>query len=108
MIERQLFLAQRLTAMVLAPLVVIHLALIMIAVADGLTAEEILARTQSSIGWAVFYGLFVVAASIRAPIGLRNVLNEWTPIGSRWSNVFSIAFALLLLVLGLRAVIAVS
>ncbi len=107
MLERRLFLLQRLSAMVLAPLVLVHLGLILYAVRDGLTAGEILGRTQGSLGWALFYGLFVFAAAIHAPLGLRNILREWTAAGPRFTNLFSLAFGILLAVLGLRAVVAV-
>ena len=105
--ERRLFLLQRLTAMLLAPLVLVHLGVVLWAIRDGLTAVEILGRTQGSVGWALFYGLFVIAAAVHAPIGLRNVLVEWTPISRRATDLGSIAFGVLLIVLGLRAVWAV-
>lgn len=105
--ERYLFVAQRLTAMLLGPLVLIHLGLILVAVRGGLTGAEILARTEGSAGWTVFYGLFVVAASVHAPIGLRNVLREWTGLGKPAVDVVVIVFGALLLALGLRAVAAV-
>jgi fumarate reductase subunit C len=57
--------------------------------------------------WASFYGAFVAAVAIHASIGLRNVLIEWSPVGERPAAMFSIAFGLLLIVLGLRAVAAV-
>lgn len=107
MIEMRLYALQRLTAMVMAPLVLVHLVLIVYAVQGGLTANEILGRTQGSVFWALFYGLFVVAAAVHAPIGLRNVLREWTPLGRRSIDLLMLAFAGLLLVLGLRAVVAV-
>ena len=105
--ERRLFLLQRLTAMLLAPLVLVHLATVIWAIRGGLTAAEILGRTQGSVGWALFYGLFVVAAAVHAPIGLRNVLVEWTPLRRRAADTLSLAFGVLLLLLGLRAVWAV-
>jgi len=105
--ERTLYIAQRGTAMVLGPLVLIHLGLILYAVRGGLTGAEILGRTQGSIGWALFYGLFVFAAAIHAPIGLRQILREWTPLSWRSINFMVLLFALLLLLLGLRAVAAV-
>jgi len=107
MMERRLFILQRLSAMVLAPLVLIHLGLILYAVRDGLTAAEILGRTQGSLGWALFYGAFVLAAAVHAPLGLRNILREWTGAGLRLTNLLSLAFGLLLAGLGLRAVVAV-
>ncbi|MDH3377986.1 MAG: succinate dehydrogenase [Gammaproteobacteria bacterium] len=106
--HRHLFLAQRFSALLLAPLVLAHIALIIIAVRHGLTAEEILSRTRGSVVWAVFYGGFVIAAAIHAPIGIRTILNEWTPLNGNIINAFAIAFALVVLVLGLRAVIAVT
>ena len=105
--ERTLYIAQRGTAMVLGPLVLIHLGLILYAVRGGLTGAEILDRTQGSAGWALFYGLFVVTVAIHAPIGIRHILREWTPLSWRSINLLSLLFALLLLLLGLRAVVAV-
>ena len=105
--ERRLVLLQRLTAMALAPLVLAHLGLVLVAIRGGLTAGEILARTQGSVGWALFYGVFVVAVAVHAPIGVRNVLREWTGLPRRVVDVLSLGFGGLLLALGLRAVWAV-
>ena len=102
-----MFIAQRLTALLLAPLVLVHLGLILLAVRDGLTGAEILARTQDNMAWAIFYGLFVFAAAIHAPLGLRNILREWTGFSKSIINGLVVVFALLLLLLGLRAVNAV-
>ncbi len=107
MSEARLFALQRLTALVMAPLVLVHLAVILYAVEGGLTAAEILGRTRGSVVWALFYGTFVAMAAIHAPIGLRNVLREWTGIGRRPIDWLMIAFGLVLLLLGLRAVVAV-
>lgn len=105
--ERTLYIAQRLSAMLLAPLVLVHLLLIVYAVRQGLSADAILGRTQGSLAWAVFYGAFVVAAAIHAPIGLRNVLIEWTPVPRRAIDLTMAAFAVVLLAMGTRAVVAV-
>ena len=102
-----LFLAQRATAFVLAAAVAVHLGTILYASRDGLTAADILARTHGNMAFALFYGLFVVAVAIHAPIGLRNVLREWTPWRSRSLDLALALFAILLLALGLRAVFAV-
>ena len=102
-----LFIAQRATAFVLAFAVTAHLATILYAIRGGLTAGDILARTHGSIAFALFYELFVVAVAVHAPIGLRNVLREWTPWRGRSLDVGLALFALSLLALGLRAVIAV-
>ena len=105
--EAALFALQRLTAKLLAPLVVVHLVLILYAVHGGLSAAEILGRTQGSVAWGAFYALFVVAVAIHAPIGVRNVVREWTPWRGRSLDIASAAFAVVLLALGLRAVAAV-
>ncbi|MFQ5565719.1 MAG: succinate dehydrogenase [Paracoccaceae bacterium] len=105
--ERRLFLLQRLTALVLAPQVLVHLGLVLVAIRGGLTAAEILARTQGSVGWALFYGLFVVAVAVHAPIGVRNVLREWTGLARAAVDWVALGFGGLLLVVGLRAVWAV-
>ena len=42
---------QRLSAMVLAPLVVVHLGTMIYAIQDGLSAAEILSRTKGSYFW---------------------------------------------------------
>ncbi len=102
-----LFVAQRATAFVLAVAVAAHLATILYAVRGGLTAAEILSRTHDNIGFAVFYAVFVVAVAIHAPIGLRNILRECTPWRGRSLDLALSAFALMLLVLGFRAVFAV-
>lgn len=102
-----LYLLQRGTAALLAPLVLAHLVLIVLAVQGGLTGEEILARTSGSIGWALFYGLFVLAAAIHAGIGLQAILAEWTGLGRRGAAIFGHVFMVALVLLGFRAVLAV-
>lgn len=108
MSEARLFLLQRASALVLAPLVLVHLGLVIYAVRGGLDAAEILGRTRGSLAWALFYGLFVVAAAVHAPIGLRNILREWTGWRGASLDWAMTAFGLLLLALGLRAVAAVA
>ena len=103
----RLYAWQRLSAALMLPLVLVHVAVIFYATRKGMTAADILARTRGSIVWASFYGLFVVAAAIHAAIGVRNVLTEWSPLTGRGGGWFAIAFGFLLLVLGLRAVAAV-
>jgi fumarate reductase subunit C len=101
-----LFTAQRISAAVLAFAVAVHLATILYAVRGGLTAGEILARTHGSAAFLAFYAVFVIAVAVHAPIGLRNILREWT----RWRGITLdlalSAFALMLLALGLRAAIS--
>ena len=102
-----LFLAQRATAVVLALAVAVHLGTILYAVRDGLIAADILARTHGNLWFLMFYGLFVVAVAIHAPIGLRNVMREWTRWRGPMLDIALALFALLLLGLGARAVFAV-
>jgi len=103
-----LFIAQRVSAAVLAPLVLIHLVTIVLAVRNGLTAQEILARTEGSLFWMLFYGLLVIAAAVHAPIGMRTILREMTAWRGRSLDVAALLFGLLLLALGFRAVGAVT
>jgi len=102
-----LFAAQRLTAFVLALAVAIHLGIILYAVRGGLTAAEILGRTHGNVAFLIFYGVFVIAVAVHAPIGLRNVLREWTRWRGRTLDLALALFAVLLLALGMRAVFAV-
>ena len=102
-----LFIAQRVSAMVLALAVAVHLATILYAIRGGLTAGEILARTHHNIGFFLFYAIFVVAVATHAPIGLRNIMREWTLWRGPVLDVVLAVFAVALLVLGMRAVIAV-
>lgn len=107
MTEARLYLLQRGSAMLLGPLVLIHLGLILYAVRGGLSAAEILARTEGSAGWAAFYGLFVLAVSVHAPIGLRAVAREWLGWRGRPLDAAAALVGVALLLLGLRAVWAV-
>ena len=107
MLSAYLYVAQRLTALVLAPLVLVHLALIVFAVQDGLSAAEILARTRGSLGWGFFYGTFVVAAAIHAAIGLRGMAAEFLRWRGWGLETAATCFGLSLIVLGARAVAAV-
>jgi fumarate reductase subunit C len=102
-----LFLAQRLSAAVLAVAVTVHLATIIHAARAGMTAADVLSRTRGNVAFLILYGLFVLAIAVHAPIGLRNVLREWTPWRGRSLDIALAAFAFLLLALGLRAAVAV-
>lgn len=82
--------------------------IIVIAVQGGLSAAEILGRTQGSMGWAAFYGFFVITAAMHGSIGLRTILAEWGRLGRNAANGAAWISALLLLGLGLRAVWAVT
>jgi fumarate reductase subunit C len=103
-VEALLFVAQRASAAVLGVCVAVHLATIVYAVRGGLTGAEILARTQGSPALALFYGIFVVAVAIHAPIGLRSVLREHMGWRGAPLDFGLAAFAFLLVWLGWRAV----
>jgi succinate dehydrogenase subunit C len=102
----RLYVWQRATAAMMAPLVLIHIAVIFYATRQGLTAADILSRTHGSAMWASYYGVFVLAASIHASIGVRNILIEWSPLDDRRAGFFAVAFGLLLALLGCHAIIA--
>ena len=105
--EAVLWVAQRASAALLALCVVVHLVTIVYAVQGGLTGAEILARTRGSSAWLVFYTVFVVAAAVHAPIGLRAVFGEWLGWGGRSRDVALLFFAVLLVWTGMTAVLAV-
>jgi len=103
----RLYIWQRGTAALLAPMVLVHLAVIFYATRQGLSAAEILGRTRGSLAWGSFYAAFVVAAAIHAAIGIGNILSEWTPMGDKTARGLSLLFGLFLFVVGMRAVFAV-
>lgn len=107
-LELWLFVAQRFSAMVLAPLVLLHLGVMIYAVRDGLSAAEILSRTQGSILWGSIYGLFVIAAAIHGAIGLRVILREMASWRGAGPGVVAVVFCIAILVLGFRAVGAIT
>jgi fumarate reductase subunit C len=105
-LQAKLWYYQRISAMVLALCVAIHLLIIYYAIQDGLSAHEILGRTRGNLVFAVFYEIFVIACFVHAPIGLANILRE------NIQNQFLIRFlplllAAFILVLGTAAVFGV-
>jgi fumarate reductase subunit C len=106
--ESLLWLAQRASAALLALCVIVHLVTMIVAVRGGLTAAEILSRTRGSVGWTVFYCVFVLGVAIHAPIGIRTIIAEFRGGQHRGIDVAMLAFAGVLLVLGMRAVAAVT
>jgi fumarate reductase subunit C len=107
MLELRLYLAQRISAAIIAPLVLIHLGMMIYAIQGGLDAAEILSRTRGSVLWALNYGLFVIAVAVHAAIGLRKVLSEWFSLRGNALGMASWFSFAVFLVLGLRAVYAV-
>lgn len=105
--ETWLWIAQRASAAVLALCVLVHLATIIFAVQGGLSAAEILARTRGNACWLGFYGVFVLACAVHVPIGLRSAFAEWLGWRGPSRDAALLAFAALIAVLGLRAILGV-
>ncbi len=108
MLDLRLYMFQRLSALVMAPFVIGHLAVMIYAVQGGLSTAEILGRTQGSVLWFLFYGLFVLAVSIHGAIGLRAIAFEWGGLKGAALEGFMWLAGLGLLALGARAVWAVT
>ena len=98
---------QRISGMVLAAFVVVHLVTLVYAMRGGLDAGEILGRTRGSWLAALFYGGFVLASAVHAPLGLARIAEEWLGWSARASDAASWLFAIALLATGWRAVYAV-
>ena len=99
--------AQRISAMVLSLCVVVHLVTMIYAVRSGLSAAEILGRTQGSVAWFAFYTLFVFAVAVHAPIGLRTIISETFNWRGRRLDVLAGIIGLSLVMWGMRAVFGV-
>ncbi|MBW3096449.1 succinate dehydrogenase [Pseudohoeflea coraliihabitans] len=108
MLTLRLYMLQRLSALVMAPLTLGHIATMIYAIQGGLSAEEILSRTRGSVVWMLFYGSFVVAVSLHAAIGLRVIIAETFAMRGRRLDALTLTIGLVLLVMGMRAVYAVT
>ena len=108
MLTLRLYMLQRITALLMAPLVLGHLAVMIYAIQGGLSAAEILGRTQGSVLWFMFYGTFVVAVTVHGAIGLRAIAHEWGGLKGTALDAFMWITGVSLLALGLRAVWAVT
>ncbi|MEM6888317.1 MAG: succinate dehydrogenase [Pseudomonadota bacterium] len=108
MLSFRLYMLQRLSALVMAPLVLGHIAVMIYAVQGGLSAEEILSRTQGSLLWALFYGTFVVAVSLHAALGVRVVLHESARLRGSVVTGVTWGLAAFLFLLGMQAVYSVT
>ncbi|MGA1604593.1 MAG: succinate dehydrogenase [Burkholderiaceae bacterium] len=106
-LDRRLFRLQRLSAMALAVCLVVHLVTMIFAVQGGLTAAEILDRTRDNSVWLSFYLAFVLMVTLHVPIGLRNILREFTGWSASTVNLAGLLAGFVLLALGLRAAWAV-
>lgn len=108
MISLRLYMFQRISALLMAPFVIGHLAVMIYAIQGGLSAGEILGRTQGSLLWFLFYGGFVCAVSVHGAIGLRTVAYEWGGLKGPFLEAFMWVVGVGLFVMGARAVWAVT
>ena len=107
-LDAKLWYWQRISAMVLAVCVIVHLGVIVYATRGGLTATELLGRTRGNGLFAAFYVTFVTACAIHVPIGLSAIAREWLGWRRRASFVLAAIIAAIVLALGVRAVYAVT
>lgn len=108
MLNLRLYMLQRLSALLMGPLVLGHLAVMIYAIQGGLSTAEILGRTQGSVLWFLFYGVFVVAVAIHGAIGLRVIAFEWGGVKGPALDILMWLSGLSLFALGARAVWAVT
>ena len=101
------YILQRLTGVMLAAFLFIHLITIIFAVKGGLSVAEIVDRVRGNIGWIAFYGIFILTVVIHATIGLRNIISELTSIDERTIGLISSAYAIIALILGYFALRAI-
>lgn len=99
---------QRISAMVLALCVIVHIGIIMYAVRGGLSGSEILARTRGSLAFGLFYSVFVLACAAHVPVGLANIAQEWLGWTAGRSRMLSLSAGLLILAMGWCAVYGVT
>ncbi len=104
--EARLWYWQRISAMVLALCVLVHLVTIVYAVRSGLSGEALLARTRGNPGFGLFYVVFLAACAVHVPIGLARIAEEWLGWSTRVAWLVARVFALLLVLLGFEAVYA--
>ena len=71
--------------------------------AGGLSAREILARTQGSEAWLGFYVVFALAAGLHGAIGLRNIAAETLGWRGRGLDFCWLGIGLLTAAFGIRA-----
>lgn len=108
MLTLRLYMLQRLTALIMVPLVLVHIVVMIYAIQGGLSAAEILGRTKGSAIWLIFYGSFVLAAALHGAIGLRVVMHETLKLKGAGLELLTWAIAAGLAGLGLYAVWAVT
>ncbi|QIE23716.1 hypothetical protein SBC1_16090 [Caballeronia sp. SBC1] len=97
---------QRMSAMVLTLCVAVHLATMIWVVHGGLRAADVISRLHGNLAWGAFYAVFVVAASVHVPVGLRRIADEWLNWRDAWAGRASVIVGIALALAGLRAVYA--
>lgn len=99
---------QRISAMVLALCVIVHIGIILYAVRGGLSGSEILERTRGSLAFGLFYGVFVLACAAHVPVGLANIAQEWLDWNPGRARALSLLAGALILAMGWGAVYGVT
>lgn len=97
---------QRVSAIVLTLCVAVHLATMIWVVHGGLRAVDVIARLHGNLAWATFYAVFVIAAAVHVPVGLRRIADEWLNWRGVWASRASMVVGVALALAGLRAVYA--
>ena len=108
MLDIRLYMLQRLSALFMGPFVLVHIAVMIYAIQGGLSTAEILGRTQGSVFWFLFYATFVIAVSVHSAIGLRVIVHEYFGLKGFALSTFTWSICLVLLLMGGRAVTAVT
>jgi fumarate reductase subunit C len=103
--QTHLWVVQRVTAMVLAVAVLVHLGTIVMAVRGGLSAAEILGRTRGNEAWLLFYVVFALCAGLHGAIGLRNIAAETIGLRGRGMDLLWVALGVITAGFGIRAAI---
>nr|WP_272870024.1 succinate dehydrogenase [Neoroseomonas oryzicola] len=98
-----MWVVQRVTAMILAVAVLVHLVTIIGAVRGGLSAAEILGRTRGNGAWFAFYAVFALSAGLHGAIGLRNMAAETIGLRGRGADIAWLAIGLVTAGFGIRA-----
>ncbi|SDC94082.1 succinate dehydrogenase [Ruegeria marina] len=106
--DMRLYLLQRITAVLMAPFVLLHPGVMVRAIHGGPSAAEILSRTHGSDLWFLFYRGFVLIAGFHGAIGLRVILPEWLGLRGGALVLPPLVIAALLIATGLHAVVAVT
>jgi fumarate reductase subunit C len=105
--EAKLWYAMRISSMLLAVCVLVHIVTVIYAVRGGLSAAEILGRTHGNWIFGMFYGVFVVACAVHVPLGLAAIAEEWLGVRERAALALAQIIGFVILLMGLRAVYGV-